>query len=247
LTEPEAIDFARPLKWADGDHTGGRLAPGRERNAVIRVAERGELRTDNDASERAEPCLAAHGLNAYFGQRHVVKDVTLGLALNTVTAIIGPSGCGKSTLLRCLNRMHETVPGARATGSVTLDGQSLYGDGTSATSVRRHIGMVFQRPTPFPTMSIRDNVAAGLRTLGDRKPSHSETAAIVEDALRRSALWDEVKDRLNTGAVALSGGQQQRLCIARALANRPRVLLLHRLTPQARSASRNLSTIFARQ
>lgn len=181
-------------------------------------------------------CLIATGLNAYFGAQHAVKNVALDLNARSVTAIIGPSGCGKSTLLRCLNRMHETVPGARATGSVTLDGEPLYGDGTSAIAVRRHIGMVFQRPTPFPTMSIRDNVAAGLRTNG-RMPSRSHVDDIVEDALRRAALWNEVKDRLSTGAIALSGGQQQRLCIARALATRPRVLLLDEPTASLDPAS----------
>ncbi len=142
-----------------------------------------------------------------------------------VTAIIGPSGCGKSTFLRCLNRMHETVPTARVTGRVRFNGLEIYGRGVNAIAVRRHIGMVFQRPTPFPTMSIRDNVAAGLKVLGDR-PNRRETDAIVERALRRAALWDEVRDRLNTSALSLSGGQQQRLCIARALASEPKVLLL---------------------
>jgi phosphate transport system ATP-binding protein len=180
--------------------------------------------------------LEATGLNAYFGRQHAVKDVTLALEPRSVTAIIGPSGCGKSTLLRCLNRMHETVPGARTTGSVTLDGEQLYGDGTSAIAVRRHIGMVFQRPTPFPTMSIRDNVAAGLQIHGGTPP-RPRFDDIVEDALRRAALWNEVKDRLGTGASALSGGQQQRLCIARALATRPRVLLLDEPTASLDPAS----------
>ncbi|HSU97155.1 MAG TPA: phosphate ABC transporter ATP-binding protein PstB [Gemmatimonadaceae bacterium] len=180
--------------------------------------------------------LEATGLNAYFGRQHAVKDVTLALEPRSVTAIIGPSGCGKSTLLRCLNRMHETVPGARTTGSVTLDGEQLYGDGTSAIAVRRHIGMVFQRPTPFPTMSIRDNVAAGLKIHGGTPP-RARFDDIVEDALRRAALWNEVKDRLGTGASALSGGQQQRLCIARALATRPRVLLLDEPTASLDPAS----------
>ncbi|MBK5189297.1 MAG: phosphate ABC transporter ATP-binding protein, partial [Gemmatimonadaceae bacterium] len=143
-----------------------------------------------------------------------------------VTAIIGPSGCGKSTFLRCLNRMHETVPTARVTGTVELDGRNIYARGVNAIAVRKHIGMVFQRPTPFPTMSIRDNVAAGLRVLGSERPSRARTDEIVERALVRAALWDEVKDRLSASATGLSGGQQQRLCIARALATEPTVLLL---------------------
>jgi phosphate transport system ATP-binding protein len=169
--------------------------------------------------------LAAHELNAYFGAVHAIKGVTLAIPDRAVTAVIGPSGCGKSTFLRCLNRMHETIPGARATGRVLLDGTDIYAHGSNPIRVRRHIGMVFQRPTPFPTMSVRDNVAAGLRILNE-KPGKRETDAIVERALRRAALWDEVKDRLNASATALSGGQQQRLCIARALANRPELLLL---------------------
>ena len=168
----------------------------------------------------------ARALNAFFGEVHAIKSVALAFQDRSVTAIIGPSGCGKSTFLRCLNRMHETVPGARVTGTVLLDGTDIYAKGSNPIRVRRHIGMVFQRPTPFPTMSIRDNVAAGLRTLGDARPSRSETDAIVERALRRAALWDEVADRLNTSALGLSGGQQQRLCIARALATEPGVLLL---------------------
>jgi phosphate transport system ATP-binding protein len=148
-------------------------------------------------------CVAVKNLNAYFGNFHAVHDVSMDINNREVTAIIGPSGCGKSTFLRCINRMHETITGAKANGQITLDGNPIYGPGTSAITVRRHIGMVFQRPTPFPTMSIRDNVAAGLKAFGD-----------------------EVKDRLKTSAVGLSGGQQQRLCIARALATEPRVLLL---------------------
>jgi phosphate transport system ATP-binding protein len=142
-----------------------------------------------------------------------------------VTAIIGPSGCGKSTFLRCLNRMHETIPGARVDGKVLLDGQDVYAEGISPVAVRRQVGMVFQRPTPFPTMSIRDNVAAGLAVL-DRRPTRKATDEIVERALKRAALWEEVKDLLRSSATALSGGQQQRLCIARALATDPEVLLL---------------------
>lgn len=171
-------------------------------------------------------CLGTSDLCAFFGQSRVVSNVTIDFADREVTAIIGPSGCGKSTLLRCLNRMHETVPGASTTGTVTLDGRDIYAAGADPIAVRRHVGMVFQRPTPFPTMSIRDNVTAGLKILGRRAPRGSDADDVVEGALRHAALWDEVKDRLKDSAVALSGGQQQRLCIARALATRPRVLLL---------------------
>jgi phosphate transport system ATP-binding protein len=170
--------------------------------------------------------IRVRDLNAWFGSVHAVRGVSITVPERRVTAVIGPSGCGKSTFLRCINRMHETVSGARATGSIQLDGRELYGRGVNPVQVRRHIGMVFQRPTPFPTMTIRDNVAAGLRVLGAQAPSRRETDEIVERALRRAALWDEVKDRLNTSATGISGGQQQRLCIARALATGPEVLLL---------------------
>jgi len=170
--------------------------------------------------------LDAAGLSAFFGAAEVIRGVSITFRDREVTAIIGPSGCGKSTLLRCLNRMHETVPTARVTGTVSLDGQDIYARGVNPIEVRRHVGMVFQRPTPFPTMSIRDNVAAGLRILGRDKPARAETDHIVEDALRRTALWEEVSSRLKDSATGLSGGQQQRLCIARALATRPAVLLL---------------------
>jgi phosphate transport system ATP-binding protein len=169
--------------------------------------------------------MQAEQLDAWFGAVHAVRGITLPVLAGRVTAIIGPSGCGKSTFLRCLNRMHETVPGARVGGRVLLDGRDIYARGIDPIAVRRHVGMVFQRPTPFPTMSIRDNVAAGLRVL-DRRPRSREMDEIVERSLRRAALWDEVKDRLRASALALSGGQQQRLCIARALATDPEVLLL---------------------
>jgi phosphate transport system ATP-binding protein len=178
------------------------------------------------ASEQAGPCIVTADLSAFFGDAAAVKHVSVAIPQQAVTAIIGPSGCGKSTLLRCLNRMHETVPRARVEGSVEILGSPIYGEGKSPIAVRRHVGMVFQRPTPFPTMSIRSNVAAGLRIVGKGQKTRGSTEEIVEEALVRAGLWEEVKDRLDASAMALSGGQQQRLCIARALATRPRVLLL---------------------
>jgi phosphate transport system ATP-binding protein len=177
-------------------------------------------------AEETKPCIVASHLSAFFGDTAAVRDVSISIPQNAVTAIIGPSGCGKSTLLRCFNRMHETVPSARVEGSVEILGSSIYGENTSPIAVRRHVGMVFQRPTPFPTMSIRANVAAGLRVDPKSHASRGATDEIVEEALQRAGLWAEAKDRLDESAIALSGGQQQRLCIARALATRPRVLLL---------------------
>jgi len=172
----------------------------------------------------APPRLAAEALTAWYGESSGVRDVTLPFAPNTVTALIGPSGCGKSTLLRALNRMHELVPGTRVTGRVRLDGHDIYEPGVNAVQVRRRIGMVFQKPTPFPTMTIAENAAAGLK-VGRRLP-RAEREEVIERALRRAALWDEVKDRLGQPATMLSGGQQQRLCIARTIAPEPEVLLL---------------------
>src|ERR687888_1756795 len=163
-------------------------------------------------------------LTALFGANAAVRDVSLLFPANTVTAIIGPSGCGKSTLLRCLNRMHELIPGTAVAGEVLLDDVNIYGADVNPVELRRRIGMVFQRPTPFPTMSIYDNVAAGLRVNGKQPKSSVEES--VSRALQQAALWDEVKDRLHTSALALSGGQQQRLCIARAVAPQPEILLL---------------------
>jgi phosphate transport system ATP-binding protein len=185
-------------------------------------------RTEPDAGAgTARTRIEVRDLNAYFGDTRAIRDVSMRFVDHHVTAIIGPSGCGKSTLLRCLNRMHETVPTARVSGSVWLDEQDIYARGVNAIAVRKLVGMVFQRPTPFPTMSIRDNVAAGLRVTPSRsRVTRKDVDGIVEHALRRAALWEEVKDRLTTSAVALSGGQQQRLCIARALATQPEVLLL---------------------
>jgi phosphate transport system ATP-binding protein len=162
------------------------------------------------------------GLHAYYGDVAAVKGVTLTYAANQVTAMIGPSGCGKSTVVRCINRMHEEIPGARASGRVLLDDADVYGPGVDVVSVRRTIGMVFQKPNPFPTMSIFDNVAAGLRLTGRRR----DLADRVEASLRGAGLWDEVKDRLGKPGIGLSGGQQQRLCIARTIAVEPEVIIM---------------------
>ncbi|MGI8496702.1 MAG: phosphate ABC transporter ATP-binding protein PstB [Gemmatimonadaceae bacterium] len=184
------------------------------------------------APESSRPRVETRSLSAFFGGTAAVRELSMTIADRQVTAIIGPSGCGKSTLLRCLNRMHETVPTARVEGQVLLSSGSgaetrdIYDRGVNANSVRKHIGMVFQRPTPFPSLSIRDNVAAGLVVLDRARLARADREGVVERALRRAALWDEVKDRLTTSAVGLSGGQQQRLCIARALATEPEVLLL---------------------
>jgi phosphate transport system ATP-binding protein len=167
--------------------------------------------------------MRAEGLRAWFGKTEALKNITIGLLERRVTAIIGPSGCGKSTFVRCLNRMHEVVPGARVEGRVLLDGETIYGGGVDPVRVRRRVGMVFQKPNPFPTMSIRDNVLAGLRLNGAKPRDPQE---LTERALRQAALWDEVKDSLDRSGASLSGGQQQRLCIARALALEPEVLLM---------------------
>ena len=164
-------------------------------------------------------------LNIYYGDFLAVEGVTMTIKAKSVTAFIGPSGCGKSTMLRSLNRMHEVIPGARVEGKVMVDGQSLYGPDVDPVAVRRSIGMVFQRPNPFPTMSIYDNVLAGSR-LNSRKLSKSDADGIVERSLTSANLWNEVKDRLGKPGQGLSGGQQQRLCIARAIAVEPEVLLM---------------------
>jgi phosphate transport system ATP-binding protein len=162
-------------------------------------------------------------LHAYYGEQHAVKGVSLEFVPNDVTAIIGPSGCGKSTMVRCINRMHEEIPGARTEGSVTLDDLDVYDDGVDVVAVRRAVGMVFQKPNPFPTMSIFDNIAAGPRLSGARGGDLHER---VERTLRSAGLWEEVKDRLDRPGIGLSGGQQQRLCIARTLAVEPEVILM---------------------
>jgi phosphate transport system ATP-binding protein len=169
--------------------------------------------------------LVADSVSAWFGSHKVLERISLAMRPNEVTALIGPSGCGKSTFLRILNRMHEVVPGAQLAGSVKLDGIDIYGPGQRAMETRRHIGMVFQKPNPFPAMSIAENVVAGLRLTGVRL-GRGKRAEVIERCLVRAGLWPEVKDRLSQPGGALSGGQQQRLCIARSLAVNPDVLLM---------------------
>jgi phosphate transport system ATP-binding protein len=164
------------------------------------------------------------GLNAWFGKKQVLKDIDLSVKANSVTAVIGPSGCGKSTYIRTLNRMHELVPNAKMTGKVLLDGQDIYASDVDPVMVRRRVGMVFQKPNPFPTMSIYDNVAAGLRLTGARKGQNLDE--IVKRSLEQATLWEEVKDDLKKPGTSISGGQQQRLCIARAIALQPEVILM---------------------
>ncbi len=178
----------------------------------------------DELSESSAPAkMRTEGLRAFFGQSEVLRGIDLAIAEKHVTAIIGPSGCGKSTYVRCLNRMHEVVPGARAAGKVLLDQRDIYASDVDPVQVRRRVGMVFQKPNPFPTLSIRDNVLAGLRLNGIRV---ADPEAAVERALRQVALWDEVKDGLGRAGTGLSGGQQQRLCIARSLAMEPEVILM---------------------
>ncbi|MBF6593308.1 MAG: phosphate ABC transporter ATP-binding protein [Thermaceae bacterium] len=174
--------------------------------------------------QNLKPRMETRGLSVYYGKKMGVGSVTMPIYTNQVTALIGPSGCGKTTFLRALNRMHDLTPIARVEGEAILDGQNIYTPGVDPVEIRRKIGMVFQKPNPFPTLSIYDNVVAGLKLLGVGKKSVLDEAA--ERSLRQSALWDEVKDRLRAPGMSLSGGQQQRLCIARALAVQPEVLLM---------------------
>ena len=168
--------------------------------------------------------VKVENLNAWYGPHQAVRNLYMDVVPHAITAIIGPSGCGKSTFLRCLNRMHEVVPGARVEGKVLLDGQNIYDPGVDVVRVRRLIGMVFQKPNPFPMMSVYDNVVAGIRLNGSLP--RQELDEIVERSLGQAALWDEVKDKLNASGASLSGGQQQRLCIARAIAVKPEVILM---------------------
>jgi len=169
--------------------------------------------------------IEVNDLNVYYGKFKAVEDVTMVIEPRSVTAFIGPSGCGKSTFIRTLNRMHEVIPGAYVEGQVLVDGDDLYGPGVDPVLVRRQVGMVFQRPNPFPTMSIRDNVLAGVK-LNNRRISKSDADDLVEKSLRGANLWNEVKDRLERPGSSISGGQQQRLCIARAIAVEPEVILM---------------------
>ena len=191
--------------------------------SAARLPENQEQQRPNQAS-RPRRGMQTEGLHAWYGQALAVRNVTLRIVPQAITAIIGPSGCGKSTLLRCLNRMHEVVPGARVAGRVLLDGQDIYDPAVDPVRVRRLIGMVFQKPNPFPMMSIYDNVVAGIKL--NRSATRAELDEVVESSLRAAALWDEVKDKLHASGASLSGGQQQRLCIARAIAIRPEVLLM---------------------
>jgi len=168
--------------------------------------------------------IQAEDVHAWFDRLHALRGITMTIPERKITAVIGPSGCGKSTFLRCVNRMHELVPGARVSGRVLLGAENIYGDAVDPVLVRRRVGMVFQKPNPFPTMSIYDNVAAGLTLAGER--DRRKVEQVVEQSLRAAVLWDEVEDRLHKPGTSLSGGQQQRLCIARALAVSPEVLLM---------------------
>ena len=174
-----------------------------------------------------EPILKAEKLNLWYGETHALKDVCIDIPANRITALIGPSGCGKSTFLRTLNRMNDLIPGVKIEGSLTYHGEEIYAPGQNVTGLRKQIGMVFQKPNPFP-MSIYDNVAYGPRTHGIK--NRKQLDDIVEESLRGAAIWDEVKDRLKKSALGLSGGQQQRLCIARALAVEPDILLMYEAT-----------------
>ncbi|HLB12077.1 MAG TPA: phosphate ABC transporter ATP-binding protein PstB [Dehalococcoidia bacterium] len=184
----------------------------------------GELPTSKGEIPEQDVAIRVEDLNAWYGHHQALRSISIDILRHQITAVIGPSGCGKSTFIRCLNRMHEVVRGGRVSGKVFLDGLDVYAPEVDPVLIRRRIGMVFQRPNPFPTMSIFDNVAAGLKlnNLADKRT----LPAIVEKCLRQAALWDEVKDKLNAPGTALSGGQQQRLCIARALAIEPEVILM---------------------
>jgi phosphate transport system ATP-binding protein len=212
---PRDTETDMPDRPADrADQGGARVTP----REIAVSSDRRPVPTDVTARS-----VRVRNINAYYGDNHAIKNVSLDYAPNQVTAMIGPSGCGKSTLVRCINRMHEEIPGARAEGEILLDELDINGPDVDVVAVRRAIGMVFQRPNPFPTMSIFDNVAAGLRLSGMRGVDLRER---VERSLIGAGLWEEVKDRLSQPGVSLSGGQQQRLCIARTIAVEPDVILM---------------------
>ncbi len=192
--------------------------------SMNKVAEEKGKRQVAPAGHTYETAMQLTNVEAMYGSFRAVNKVSLEIEARSVTAFIGPSGCGKTTLLRTLNRMHETLPGATVKGSIEVNGVNLYGSSIDPVRVRRSIGMVFQKPNPFPAMSIAENVASGLRLSGMK--ANKKVAEIVEESLRKAALWDEVKDKLNEPGISLSGGQQQRLCIARAIAVEPEIVLM---------------------
>jgi len=208
---------------SEDTYAGPRIAPRNRDGASADGA------GERQGAEKVGLRITLNGLRAFYGQAEAVKGIDLEFEANEVTAIIGPSGCGKSTLIRCVNRMHEEIPGARAEGRVLLDELDIYGAGVDVVAVRRAIGMVFQKPNPFPTMSVFDNVASGLRLAGAGRRNGRSRGRLrerVEAALREAGLWEEVHDRLDEAGAGLSGGQQQRLCIARSLAVEPEVILM---------------------
>ena len=190
----------------------------------LKMSNKNKETTINIEQVRPDAKMQSIALSAWFGSKQALKDINLTVKANAVTAIIGPSGCGKSTFIRCLNRMHELVPNARMSGQVLLDGKNIYSNETDPVQIRRRVGMVFQKPNPFPTMSIYDNVAAGLKLTGTKKGQNLDE--IVKKSLQQATLWDEVKDELRKPGTSISGGQQQRLCIARAIALQPEVILM---------------------
>jgi phosphate transport system ATP-binding protein len=214
MTPPDTDTQTEAKEQSKMSSAGG--SPAEQADEAPNLAELG-------VREGAGHAVNVKDLHAYYGDVHAVRGIGITFPANEVTAIIGPSGCGKSTMVRCINRMHEEIPGARAEGSVKLDELDVYGSSIDVTSVRRMIGMVFQKPNPFPTMSIFDNVAAGLRLTGTKSDNLRER---VHKSLRAVGLWGEVKNRLNEPGIGLSGGQQQRLCIARTVAVEPEVILM---------------------
>ncbi|WCB92911.1 Phosphate import ATP-binding protein PstB 1 [Baekduia alba] len=217
-TTPETTTMTDDARTSSDGSAGAPRAPLPSRGGATVAAARPAATV-----AQAAPGISVTSLQAFYGAAHAIKDVSIEYAPNRVTAMIGPSGSGKSTVLRCLNRMHEEIPGARAEGTVMLDADDIYGPSVDVVAVRRAVGMVFQKPNPFPTMSIFDNVAAGLKLNGIKGVDLKER---VEQSLRGASLWEEVKDRLSEPGIGLSGGQQQRLCIARTIAVQPQVILM---------------------